>query len=208
MSASRDGRGRHDPAGGAADRRGARRRDGRGPARRTRAAAPPGSSGSTAARLERVRAHGKNLLLDFGELALHSHLGMSGSWHVYRPASPGASPPARPGRCSRGGGVRSGPVRRPDPARPPIPAPRPGPGAPRPRHPRPGPRPASGRLAAPAPERGSSATPCSTRPWSPASATSSRARPASRPRLDPWRHGRRARRRGAARRSSPRPPAT
>jgi endonuclease-8 len=34
--------------------------------------------------LERVGAHGKHLLLDFGDLTLHSHLGMSGSWHVYR----------------------------------------------------------------------------------------------------------------------------
>jgi endonuclease-8 len=32
-----------------------------------------------------ARARGKNLLLDFGELLLHSHLGMSGSWHLYRP---------------------------------------------------------------------------------------------------------------------------
>jgi endonuclease-8 len=39
-------------------------------------------------RLERVQAHGKNLLLDFGELVLHSHLGMSGSWHVYRVGEP------------------------------------------------------------------------------------------------------------------------
>ena len=30
-----------------------------------------------------VRALGKNLVLDFGDLALHSHLGMSGAWHVY-----------------------------------------------------------------------------------------------------------------------------
>ena len=30
-----------------------------------------------------ARAYGKNLLLDFGELVLHSHLGMSGSWDVY-----------------------------------------------------------------------------------------------------------------------------
>jgi len=29
-------------------------------------------------------ARGKNLLLDFDGLTLHSHLGMSGSWHVYR----------------------------------------------------------------------------------------------------------------------------
>jgi len=35
-------------------------------------------------RLERVEARGKNLLLHFGELVLHSHLGMNGSWHVYR----------------------------------------------------------------------------------------------------------------------------
>jgi endonuclease-8 len=34
-------------------------------------------------RLERVESHGKNLLLHFGELVLHSHLGMNGSWHVY-----------------------------------------------------------------------------------------------------------------------------
>src|SRR3954464_15743804 len=34
--------------------------------------------------LERARPAGKNLLLEFGELVLHSHLGMNGSWHVYR----------------------------------------------------------------------------------------------------------------------------
>jgi endonuclease-8 len=34
-------------------------------------------------RLERVEARGKNLLLHFGELVLHSHMGMSGAWHVY-----------------------------------------------------------------------------------------------------------------------------
>jgi endonuclease VIII len=34
-------------------------------------------------RLDRVESHGKNLLLHFGDLVLHSHLGMSGSWHVY-----------------------------------------------------------------------------------------------------------------------------
>jgi endonuclease-8 len=33
--------------------------------------------------LEESRAIGKNLLLDFGGLVLHSHLGMHGSWHVY-----------------------------------------------------------------------------------------------------------------------------
>jgi endonuclease-8 len=35
--------------------------------------------------LERVEARGKHLLLDFGELSLHSHLGMSGGWHFYPP---------------------------------------------------------------------------------------------------------------------------
>jgi endonuclease-8 len=34
-------------------------------------------------RLERVESHGKNLLLRFGDLVLHSHMGMNGSWHVY-----------------------------------------------------------------------------------------------------------------------------
>ena len=34
-------------------------------------------------RLEAVEARGKHFLLDFGELSLHSHLGMSGGWHVY-----------------------------------------------------------------------------------------------------------------------------
>src|SRR3954454_12592388 len=34
-------------------------------------------------RLDRVEARGKNLLLHLDDLVLHSHLGMSGSWHVY-----------------------------------------------------------------------------------------------------------------------------
>jgi len=34
-------------------------------------------------RLERVESHGKNLLLHCGDLVLHSHMGMNGSWHVY-----------------------------------------------------------------------------------------------------------------------------
>jgi endonuclease-8 len=41
-----------------------------------------------------VRALGKNLVLDFGDLALHSHLGMNGAWHVY-PAGKRWSKPAR-----------------------------------------------------------------------------------------------------------------
>ena len=39
-----------------------------------------------------VRALGKNLILDFGELALHSHLGMNGSWHVYARGEPWRKP--------------------------------------------------------------------------------------------------------------------
>lgn len=50
------------------------------PSPRGRATGVQRLSGRT---LERVDARGKHLLLDFGDLALHSHLGMSGSWHVY-----------------------------------------------------------------------------------------------------------------------------
>jgi endonuclease-8 len=35
-------------------------------------------------RLERVQTRGKHLLFHFGDLVLHSHLGMNGSWRVYR----------------------------------------------------------------------------------------------------------------------------
>jgi endonuclease-8 len=42
--------------------------------------------------LERADAHGKHLLLGFGELVLHSHLGMSGSWHTYRQGEPWRKP--------------------------------------------------------------------------------------------------------------------
>ena len=34
--------------------------------------------------LERVDTHGKHLMLTFGNRVLHSHLGMSGGWHIYR----------------------------------------------------------------------------------------------------------------------------
>jgi len=34
--------------------------------------------------LERAEARGKHLLLGFGDVSLHSHLGMSGGWHFYR----------------------------------------------------------------------------------------------------------------------------
>jgi endonuclease VIII len=43
-------------------------------------------------RLEGVEAHGKNLLLHFGDLVLHSHMGMSGSWHVYPHGGPWRKP--------------------------------------------------------------------------------------------------------------------
>lgn len=43
--------------------------------------------------LEGVEAHGKNLLLHFGELTLHSHLGMGGSWHVYPRGASWRKPP-------------------------------------------------------------------------------------------------------------------
>ncbi len=43
--------------------------------------------------LERAGTHGKHLLLHFGELVLHSHLGMSGSWHTYRRGEPWRKPP-------------------------------------------------------------------------------------------------------------------
>jgi endonuclease-8 len=33
--------------------------------------------------LEGIDAHGKHLMFHFGDLVLHSHLGMSGGWHVY-----------------------------------------------------------------------------------------------------------------------------
>jgi endonuclease-8 len=52
----------------------------RAPNPRCRAAGIERLDGGTVAA---VRAHGKNLVFDFGELALHSHLGMNGSWHVY-----------------------------------------------------------------------------------------------------------------------------
>jgi endonuclease-8 len=35
-------------------------------------------------RLDAVESHGKHLLMRFGDLVLHSHMGMSGSWHTYR----------------------------------------------------------------------------------------------------------------------------
>ncbi len=37
--------------------------------------------------LERAEARGKHLMLGFGEVSLHSHLGMSGGWHFYEPGA-------------------------------------------------------------------------------------------------------------------------
>jgi endonuclease VIII len=43
-------------------------------------------------RLEGVESHGKNLLLRFGDLVLHSHMGMNGSWHIYPRGGPWRKP--------------------------------------------------------------------------------------------------------------------
>jgi endonuclease-8 len=43
-------------------------------------------------RLEAVESHGKNLMLRFGGLTLHSHMGMNGSWHVYPRGGPWRKP--------------------------------------------------------------------------------------------------------------------
>ncbi len=55
-------------------------------------------------RLERVEARGKHLLLDFGELSLHSHLGMSGGWHLYRHGARWRRPRASAWTVLSGGG--------------------------------------------------------------------------------------------------------
>jgi endonuclease-8 len=43
-------------------------------------------------RLESAEARGKHLLLGCGDLVLHSHLGMSGGWHLYRRGEPWRKP--------------------------------------------------------------------------------------------------------------------
>jgi endonuclease VIII len=65
----------------------------------TVAAAAPNPRGRAAGierldgrRLESVESHGKNLLLHFGDLVLHSHLGMNGSWHVHPRGEPWRKP--------------------------------------------------------------------------------------------------------------------
>ena len=61
----------------------------RAPSPRGRAAGVERLDGMT---VRGVRSLGKNLVLDFGALALHSHLGMNGSWHVHAPGEPWRKP--------------------------------------------------------------------------------------------------------------------
>ena len=160
-------------------------RDGRRRAPRTRAGRRPGSSGSTGARLEGVESRGKHLLLDFGELSLHSHLGMSGGWHFYRRGARWRRPRASAWAVLSGerAGRRSSSAARPCSCRPTARLRR------NPQLTRLGPDILAADFdpeavvagAARRPRPAASATPCSTSTWSPASATSSRARPASPP---------------------------
>lgn len=47
-------------------------------------------------RITKVDARGKHLLISFDdELVLHSHMGMTGSWHIYRPGEAWFKPPQR-----------------------------------------------------------------------------------------------------------------
>jgi endonuclease-8 len=55
-------------------------------------------------RLESVEARGKHFLLDFGELSLHSHLGMSGGWHLYRQGARWRRPSSSAWAVLSGGG--------------------------------------------------------------------------------------------------------
>lgn len=54
--------------------------------------------------LESVEPHGKHLLLGFGELSLHSHLGMNGGWHFYRPGARWRRPRSSAWALLAGGG--------------------------------------------------------------------------------------------------------
>jgi endonuclease-8 len=65
----------------------------------TIAAAAPNARGRAAGverldgrTFEAAEARGKHLLLSFGDVVLHSHLGMSGGWHVYRRGAPWRRP--------------------------------------------------------------------------------------------------------------------
>jgi endonuclease-8 len=61
-----------------------------------------GIEGLDGRRLETVEARGKHLLLGFGDLTLHSHLGMSGSWHVYDLGASWRKPPGSAWAVLRG----------------------------------------------------------------------------------------------------------
>ncbi len=139
-------------------------------------------------RLDRVESRGKNLLLHFGELVLHSHMGMNGAWHVY----PRGGRWRKPRRAAWAvlAGERQEAVQFGGPTLRLIPAARlardPQLGRLGPDVLGPGLRPRRRGRGPCAPTRPApSATPCSTRPSSPASATSSRARPASLPASTP-----------------------
>jgi endonuclease-8 len=54
--------------------------------------------------LESVDAHGKHLMLGFGELSMHCHLGMSGGWHFYRPRARWRRPRSSAWALLTGGG--------------------------------------------------------------------------------------------------------
>ena len=112
--------------------------------------------------IEGVDAWGKNLMirLDGGQV-LHTHLRMTGSWHVYPAGQPVAAArapgPTHPHLRRPGGGVLQRPRRRAPPPRrrapPPVPRqPRPR-RAPRGHRPRRGPPPGPGRSPRPSPRR-------------------------------------------------------
>ncbi len=69
------------------------------PSPRGRAAGVERLDGRT---LDRTDARGKHLLLHLGDLVLHSHLGMSGSWHVYGRGSSWRKPPGAAWAVLRG----------------------------------------------------------------------------------------------------------
>jgi formamidopyrimidine-DNA glycosylase len=132
-------------------------------------------------RLLAVRSHGKNLLLECDGLTLHSHLGMNGSWHTYPAGARWAKParsawavletPAGTQAVQFGGSTLR--LLTPEEARRDPQLSRLGPDVLAPDFDLPRRSP----CCAPSPAA-SSATPCSTRGWSPGSATSSRASPA------------------------------
>src|SRR4051794_41609760 len=53
-----------------------------------------GIEGLDGRRLEGGEARGQNLLLEFGGLSLHRHLGVSGGWQLYRPGDRRGRPTA------------------------------------------------------------------------------------------------------------------